>query len=60
MPTDGNRMTLFETLPKDNSRKEVIYVYVYIISKTKKGEKLLLSESELRKYLRNDIFKTTE
>jgi hypothetical protein len=45
--SDGNVLTYQDVL----SGKEIMYVYKYTKSKTKKGEKLYLTEAQLKKII---------
>ncbi len=45
--SDGNILTYQDVL----SGKDIMYVYKYTKSKTKKGEKLYLTESQLKKII---------
>lgn len=57
VPSDDNELQLVEVLPKDRFRKDVMYLYEYLVSATRKGSRLLLSEADLRKNIKAGIFR---
>ena len=53
--SDGNVLTFKETLKPKVGDKEIIYLYEYTVSKSKKGTLLGLTELQLLKLINNNF-----